>query len=293
MKFHDFLRLSFSDTILAQFLHVSLPTLHKLQQDLPLSDTAIREIGRSLAKPDAEILNQLDELQKNKRSPVISLDSNRLSLRVPPLDPLASLDSSHYAISYLLTARHELIVVPTKNTQQLQKRINHALYADRWQQLDPCPLDTLDSLIIQKLMRSIFNQQPPLHALVDHTYYHHQALPLLMPALLMLDQAAPGSMISFALDRQMLPFGVSPRLIQNLNKKLVDFSTRRQLATVTLNLVDAQNSLALQAARLGALAVHKLPTSSWRSAHVLVQPLQVIQQRPLIADWLAFEKRGH
>lgn len=293
MKFHEFLKLPFSDTVLANFLHVSLPTIGKLRRDEPLSRTTLKNIGRHLQVDDTEIVAELERLKTQKRDPPITLDVNNLTIthQIHPR-PLAA-KSGVYALSCVFIKPHQLIVTIVQDTTRLEKRMNHALYQDQWQRLSPCPLDTLTPSQLQDLMRSVFHKQKARQVVVDRKYFDHAFMPFLTTILPILKTTSIEQSLDFYFDHRMLPQVISPELLFQQQNTLHRFAQINHLGYVQLHRIEAEQNLAVQAARLVALATKKLPADQLAISHIRLQTINQAQQATMMREFLRFEKRAH
>ncbi|WP_407895004.1 hypothetical protein [Lacticaseibacillus sp. N501-2] len=171
--------------------------------------------------------------------------------------------------------------------------MNHALYQDQWQRLSPCPLDTLTPSQLQDLMRSVFHKQKARQVVVDRKYFDHAFLPFLATILPLLKTTPAEQPLDFYFDHQLLPRAISPMVMIDQQNMLREFAQLNDLSQVQLHTIDVEQNLAVQAARLVALATKKLPADQLAISHIRLQTINQAQQATMMREFLRFEKRAH
>lgn len=288
MKYHELLKLPFPDTVLAKFLHVSLPTITKLRHDEPVRQQTIRDIGLLLTASDAEILDALESIQARKRQPGFKLNPNKLH---GPLNrkPLPIDNGNHFALSSVLIGPHHLLVTIVPDTPTIRKRLNHRLYADHWQLFPQCPLADLPPVTLRSLMRAIFHQGAPVIVIADPNYHHHSFLPYQLAMLLALKAHTTDEPLYFDLHHEAVQATFNQTNLHHQQQVLNRFTQlTSHLQTVNLN-----RSLSLQAAYLVALAAQKLPRDQLTTNHIHLQTVDSLLKDPLLAKFIRFDHRQH
>lgn len=289
MKYHDFLKLPFPDTVLAKFLQVSLPTIAKLRHDQPIRQSTIRNIGRRLQLADTEIIAALETLSISDRTPAFRLNPELLQgqlNRKPFIDDAAT----HFAVSSVLIGPHHLLVGIIQATPTLRKRLDHSLYADDWQAYPTCPLNELSVESLHLLMRTIYHKTSPVVVVADTNYHHHSMLPYQFAILLALKTHTHDEQVDFELSHEAIyPTFASSDLLHQQQ----DLNTFIQLAyptTIHLRTVPLAHSLDLQAVHLATLAAQKLPPDQLSGNHIRLQTVTQLAKNPYFAHFLQFQK---
>ncbi|WP_125708238.1 hypothetical protein [Lacticaseibacillus porcinae] len=293
MKFHEFAKMPFPDTVLAEFLHIGLPTLKKLRDDVPLSANTLKNIGHRLQLSDPEILTQLTALDAIKREPPTTLDVTKLTVRpnhrMIDFGPVAG----DLCCSCRLVKSHQLIVTPIVASSQLEKRVNHALYQDHWQKYSPCPLASLTADDLDHLLRSIFHKQQPLTVMIDREYFTHNFVPFVSALLPYLQTGSVDQTMSVFFDRDALPGDFTREYLLNQRVNLQRFTQARQFPYLQMHTILRDQSLTIQAAQLVALAVQKLPLERLKTDHIRLLSINEARKSLIVKQYLAFEKRRH
>ncbi|WP_407892134.1 hypothetical protein [Lacticaseibacillus sp. N501-2] len=288
MKYHEFLKLSFTDTVLARYLQVSVATIKKLRHDEPVQHQTILNIGKRLMLSDEEIITHLQRLSTVKRSPPITLDPRNLS---GPLNavPLPDDSTQHFSISTALADPQQLMVAIVDDTPKHRKRLNHSLYADQWQKYPTCRFDELKPKILIQLMRSVFNLSSPANVVVDTNYHDRRTLALELAILQAIQTPSIQSAVTIDIDHQSVAGIFDRQSFHNFQQHLTAFVLQHFQINLTIRSIAASKSLGIQVAQLVALTTVVLPADQLRKNHIHAITLDTKLHDPTLVQLLAFE----
>lgn len=288
MRYHQFLSLPFTDTVLARYLQVSVATIRKLRSGDDIQHQTILNIGIRLMASDAEIITELQRLSSIKRSPPITLDPRNLS---GPLNetPLADDSMQHFTMSTTLAGPHQLIAAIVDDTHKRRQRLNHSLYADQWQKYPTCPLSELPPKTLIQLMRSVFNLSSATNVVTDTNYHNQRTLGLEMAILQTVKALPVRATLTIDIDHQSAVGIFDRQSFHNFQQYLHDFVLQHFKIDLTVRSVPASKSLGIQVAQLVALTTVVLPADQLRKNHIHAITLDTKLHDPTLVQLLAFE----